>query len=118
MELKKNPTLDYRRKYALFFNIGLVISLLIVISAFEWKSVESVSWVDLPEPVIFEDPVIPPITDITPKKPKVQLVKFVEIKDDIEVAEPKVEGVIVTGEIDVPDLPDDIFEEAPIEVPR
>lgn len=115
MELKKNPKLDYRRKYALFFNIGLVISLLIVISAFEWKSVERVSWVDLPEPVIFEDPVIPPITDITPKKPKVQLVKFVEIENDIEVEEPDIEVVIVTGEIDVPDLPDDIFEKTPIE---
>lgn len=111
METKKNPKLDYQKKYALFFNIGLVLSLILVISAFEWKSVESISLIELPQPVIFEDPITPPITDITPQKPKVQVFKLIEIKEDEEIEEPEFEIEIITGEPDVPELPDDLFKE-------
>lgn len=115
MELKKNPKLDYRRKYALFFNIGLVMSLALVISAFEWKVIENVSVVDLPQPTIIEDEIIPPITDITPKKPKIQVFELVEVKDDIVVDEPEVEIIIATGEPDPLEIEDDLFVEPKIE---
>lgn len=115
MELKKNPKLDYRRKYVLFFNIGLVISLLIVISAFEWKSNERVSWVVLPEPVIFEDPITPPITDITPQKPKVQVFELTEVKDEIEIEEPDYILVIATGEPEPIEIDPSLFKEPMIE---
>lgn len=111
MELKKNPRLDYQRKYALFFNIGLVLSLVLVISAFEWKSVETVSWVDLPQPVIFEDPITPPITDITPQKPKVQVFKLTEVKDEIEIEEPDFVLVIATGDPEPPEIDANLFVE-------
>lgn len=42
MEPKKNPQFDLERKRGLFFQIGLAISLLVVIGAFEWKSMEKV----------------------------------------------------------------------------
>jgi len=62
MELKKNPKLDYRKKSVLFFNIGLVLSLLMVISAFEWKFVESVSVVDIGDNFIDDEIINIPIT--------------------------------------------------------
>ena len=37
MEARKNPKYDLLRYRTLFFNIGLVISLLMVIGAFEWR---------------------------------------------------------------------------------
>ena len=37
MELKKNPQADLSKKSGLFLSIGLVVSLLVVITAFEWK---------------------------------------------------------------------------------
>lgn len=111
MELKKNPKLDYRRKYALFFNIGLVLSLVIVISAFEMKFVEKVVIVDLPNSTYNDDPIIPPITDITPKKPEVQVFKLKEVKNEIEVEEPAYELVIATGEPEPPEVDMNLFEE-------
>ncbi|MDZ7605077.1 MAG: hypothetical protein U5K79_05705 [Cyclobacteriaceae bacterium] len=67
MEVKKNPKLDYRRKSGLFFNIGLVVSLLMAITAFEWKFPDNGLKVD----VIEDDYVIKhprPIT-VTPFSP-------------------------------------------------
>lgn len=83
MELKKNPMLDYRKKSGLFFNIGLVISLLFVISAFEWKLVMQQPHVDLGSNFIPEDPVmITPTVHPPAKKPVVQQISVIEIVDD------------------------------------
>lgn len=38
MQPKKNPKYDVHRKRFLFFNIGLVLSLAITTTAFEWKT--------------------------------------------------------------------------------
>jgi len=93
MELKKNPKLDYRRKYALFFNIGLVLSLLIVISAFEWKFVETVSEVDLSGFVLSDETTIVAITEHKPRpKPPLKQITVIEIvEDDIDVDEIEVD---------------------------
>ena len=40
MEIKKNPSKDLTRQTKKFFLIGLSISLAIVITAFEWRSVK------------------------------------------------------------------------------
>ena len=47
MELKKTPDADLNRKTGLFLNVGLVVSLLLVIMAFEWKFYDDGSLVDL-----------------------------------------------------------------------
>jgi periplasmic protein TonB len=90
MELKKNPQLDDRKKSGLFFNIGLVLSLLLVISAFEWKFVERISEVDLPKGDPFEDIIEIPITahKVEPPKPMV-VPQIIEVDDntDIDVEE-------------------------------
>lgn len=111
MELKKNPQLDYRKKSGLFFNIGLVLSLLLVISAFEWKFVERISEVDLPKGDPFEDIIEIPITALKVEPPKPMVVpQIIEVDDntDIDVEEinftfdsdeiAKIEEVIWSGE--------------------
>ena len=68
METKKNPKKDVHKNRALFFHIGLIISLALVISAFEWK------WYGEEEALIqntdsFEEVLDIPITDIEPPTP-------------------------------------------------
>ncbi|WP_299464275.1 hypothetical protein [uncultured Microscilla sp.] len=47
MEFKKNPRVDIHQKRTLFFNIGLVIALFVVNSAFEWTTYDKASRIDL-----------------------------------------------------------------------
>jgi len=116
MELKKNPKLDYRRKYVLFFNIGLVMSLLLVISAFEWKSVEKVSLVE-PEGLSgMEDEISIPITihKPPPKPPFKQITVIDVVEDDIDVDDIEVDFDAI--EVDkIEDIVTDI-EGPPIEI--
>ena len=44
MKAKKNPKISIERKRGLFFQIGLVITLLAVLIAFEWKSYEKTDY--------------------------------------------------------------------------
>ncbi len=43
MELKKSPKADLENKKSIFFEIGLAISLLLVLVAFEWTSTDTVN---------------------------------------------------------------------------
>jgi len=67
MEAKKNPSLDLAKKSSYFFSIGLVIALLLAITAFEWESYPRLTIpkdsCSLPDPTINV-----PVTDI-PKPP-------------------------------------------------
>ncbi len=44
MKAKKNPKISIERKRGLFFQIGLVITLIVVLVAFEWKSYEKTDY--------------------------------------------------------------------------
>ena len=94
MELKKNPKLDYRKKSGLFFNIGLVMSLLFVISAFEWNFAEPISEVGKDLNQSFDDLINIPITDhkVEPPKPKV-VPDIIEVDNDTEI---EVEEIVFT----------------------
>ena len=110
MELKKNPKLDYRKKSALFFNIGLVLSLLIVISAFEWKFVETTPMVFAPTTFDGEETKLIEITEIKPPKPKVQVINLIEIENEKEIELPDFE-VVIDIERSIENEPEVIFEE-------
>jgi len=120
MELKKNPKLDYRKKSGLFFNIGLVVSLLFVISAFEWKFVIHEPDVDLGRNYAPEEPImITPTVHPPPKKPVVRQISVIEIVDD-DIVVPDLEVKIDINEDPVTDiveftekLPDEEVEEIP-----
>ena len=47
MEVKKNLNADLEKKSSLFLNIGLCVSLLLVITAFEWKFYDRGAGMDL-----------------------------------------------------------------------
>ena len=94
MEPKKNPEISLEKKKGLFFQIGFVITLVIVLGAFEWKSYEKVEYNlgqlnldDMEEEIIpitkqEEKPPPPP-----PPPPEViEIVEDdVEIEDEIEI---------------------------------
>jgi protein TonB len=116
IEVKKNPKVDLQRKSSLFLNIGLVLSLLLVITAFEWKFYDDASMVDLNAPTEeFEDLMdIPQTEQPPPPPPKVQQPEIIEVPDEEEIEE-EIEvdlDVEMTEETVIEDV---VFEEAPEE---
>ena len=88
MKPKKNPDISLENKKDLFFQIGLIIALIIVLGAFEWKSYEKVDYNlgqlnldDLEEEII-------PITkqEIKPPPPPPPPPEVIEIvEDEVEI---------------------------------
>lgn len=122
MELKKNPKADVYRKSGLFFNAGLVLSLLLAISAFEWKSYDA-SEIVLKGQISddFEDLLDIPLTQQPPPPPpKIQQPEIIEVPDeeeieeeievdlDIEITEEEVIDEIVFEEVEE-EVADEIF---------
>ncbi|GAA0879533.1 hypothetical protein GCM10009119_25010 [Algoriphagus jejuensis] len=69
MEPKKNDRVDFRRWYGTFFNLGLMLSVGVVLVAFEWKAKDDKPLVDLsPGDAEWKTEVIP-ITIQTPPAP-------------------------------------------------
>lgn len=116
MELKKNPKADLAGKSGLFMNIGLTVSLLLTLVAFEWRSYDRGDLLDLGQVEDdFEDIMeIPPTEQPPPPPPKVQLPEIIEVPDEEEIEEEiEVElDVEVTEETVIEDI---VFEEAPEE---
>lgn len=118
MKPKKNPEIDLDRKRPLFFTIGLVISLLLVTVAFEWKA--QYDPVDL---TVTEDPFetlyVVPATVIPPPKAPEPIKKQV-IKKSMAppVFVEKSELPVVTDPV-ATELPDDIpdFADEPVDDP-
>ena len=88
MEPKKNPDISLEKKKGLFFQIGLVITLVIVLGAFEWKTYDKVAYNlgqlnldDLEEEIIpiTKQEVKPP----PPPPPPPEIIEIVE--DDVEI---------------------------------
>jgi len=116
MELKKNPKLELSRYSGLFFNIGLVIALTMVIVAFEWETVDRVSSVDLGNVnTQFEDVIEDvPVTNQPPPPPQVQQPQIVEVPDEEEIVE-EIEidlDVEITEDTKIEEV---VFEAAPEE---
>ncbi len=116
MEVKKAPEHDLSKKTGMFLNLGLTLSLLIVILAFEWPNSGDEEIMDFGElETDFEDIMeIPPTEQPPPPPPKVQIPEIIEVPDEEEIEEEiEVElDVEVTEETVVEDI---VFEEAPEE---
>ncbi|GAG54276.1 unnamed protein product [marine sediment metagenome] len=89
VEIKKNPKKDLNRTTGLFLNIGLVLSLLLVIWAFEFKLHDDGSLVNLNAGVEdFEDLMDIPLTEQPPPpKPKKIQPQIIEVPDEEEIIE-------------------------------
>lgn len=106
VENKKNPKADLTRTTGLFLNVGLVVSLLLVIFAFEKKVYDDGSLVNLgAHAEDFEDLMdIPQTQQPPPPPPKVTQPIIIEVPDEEEIEE----------EIDI-DLDVEMTEETVIE---
>ena len=76
MDAKKQPEKDIHHRSGLFLSIGFVASLMIVISAFEFKSSVPIPLFKMENVIIVEEPVLIPVTaiDIPSPPPKPTLV--------------------------------------------
>jgi len=114
MELKKNPKVDYRKKSGLFFNIGLMMSLLFVISAFEWKFMEPVSEVGDEFIQAFDEILEVPVTEIKANPPKPKVVpEIIEVDKDEEIVVEDIDFTFDSDEIAL--IEEVIYEEEPPE---
>ena len=93
MESKKNPEVNLERKRGLFLQIGLVIALLVVLGAFEYKTYEKIAYNlgalnldDLEEEII-------PITkqELKPPPPPPPPPEIIEIVEDDVIIEDEIE---------------------------
>jgi protein TonB len=103
MEPKKKPEADVYRRTGLFFNVGLVVTLGLVIMAFEYKTYDPVITLNVAQmPTTTEEVVDIPITDVPPPPPppQIQQPEVVEVPDEVELEE-----VEVQLEVDIPPPP-------------
>ena len=99
MELKKNPKLELTKYTTLFFNIGLAISMGLVLLVFEWETTESVSRVNLDTSnQQFEEIIDIPLTNqAIPPPAKIQQPRIIEVPDEEEI----VESIEIDLDIDI-----------------
>ncbi|PKP38690.1 MAG: energy transducer TonB [Bacteroidetes bacterium HGW-Bacteroidetes-15] len=123
MELKKSPKADLEKKKVLFIEIGLVVSLLVVLMAFEWKSTGGVNtdFASLQDIVVEEEMI--PITEqeeIKPPPPPqpVQVIDVinivdddVELDDDVDLFDLEFQEDIAVKIVNFQDDEDDMEEE-------
>jgi protein TonB len=116
VEKKKNPKADLTRTTGLFLNVGLVISLLLVIFAFEKKIYDDGGQVNLSaQAENFEDLMdIPATQQPPPPPPKKVQPEIIEVPDEEEIEE-EIEidlDVEMTEETVIEEV---VFEDAPEE---
>lgn len=117
MEAKKSPEADLTKKSGLFLNIGLVISLALVLFAFEFKSYDDGSLMALSavNDDFEEMTEIPPTEQPPPPPPKIQQPEIIEVPDEEEIEE----EIEVDLDIEMTDetvIEEAIFEEQEEEV--
>ncbi len=89
MEAKKTESADLMKKSSFFFSIGLLITLALVFTAFEWKQYED-SLIDLQgkSTNTFEEMLeVPPTEQPPPPAPIIQQPQIVEVPDEEEIKE-------------------------------
>lgn len=115
METKKNPEITLAKTAGLFLNIGFVISIILVIIAFEWKSYDDTDLLKIGQ---IEDSFIQitevPITKQPPPPPlKVKQLEIIEIPDEEEIKE-EIE-IVLDVEITEETVIEEIVFEEPVE---
>ncbi len=120
MIIKKTEKADLRNKQPLLLMVGLVTSLILVITAFEWRFHDDNGLVDLGTVLDnFDELLEIPLTEqLPPPPPKVEQI-FVEIEDDIEMEIPEIIiDIEITEDTEIEQLVENeiIEEEDPNEV--
>jgi periplasmic protein TonB len=114
MEPKKTQKADLSGKSFLFFNVGLVVSLGLAITAFNYKVYDDTSAKDLQQAsAIVEELMEPPVTEQLPPPPAPQLEQpqIVEVPNETKIQED------IRINMDIETQMDQVIKEAPITVP-
>ena len=116
MEAKKTDQADLNKRKGLFYNIGLLLSMVIVVTAFEYRQGGDGEMVNLGQVSDdFEDLLeIPPTEQPPPPPPKIQQPEIIEVPDEEEIEE-EIEvdlDVEITEETVIEEI---VIEEAPEE---
>ncbi|MDR3180404.1 MAG: TonB family protein [Prevotellaceae bacterium] len=86
MEIKKSPKANLERKKILFTEIGVVIALLLLLIAFEWKTYhKTVSLITFGNQVATEEEMVPITQPDLPPPPEKPVVKPVVVSNVIQV---------------------------------
>lgn len=105
MEIKKNPKADLKNKRGLLLEIGLVISLLLVIAAFEYTPEEKrIEKVDLQTAIVEEQIVEITRQDQKPPEPP----KKVEVKVIADLLQVVTNDTKITTEVDFTEFDEDV----------
>ena len=89
MEPKKTEKADLTNKSFLFLTIGLVISLLLAISAFSYRVYDDTSVKDLGAKDAVQEEIleVPPTEQLPPPPPKIQQPQIIEVPDEKKIEE-------------------------------
>jgi len=123
MEHRKNLNKDLKRQSGLFFQIGLLIALMLCVSAFEYTTKKEYHPVEVSTGGD-EDIWTPPITinDPPPPPPKPKVIVPVEVDNTTEIVDPPEDMIIDPGEIEdfepapLPEIEPEKAEESPFYV--
>jgi protein TonB len=86
MEIKKSSKANLERRKTLFFEIGMVVTLLLLLVAFEWKTYEkTVNIIESTEQVVTEEEMVPITKDELPPPP--EMPKIPVVSDIIEIVD-------------------------------
>ena len=111
MELKKSPKADLRRNSSLYFVLGLVVVMLLVYVAFEWKTYDEANNYDISMDVeeLLDEEV--PMTEQlkTPPPAAPEVIEVVE--DEEEVEETVIESTETSQETEIVEIEDIEVEE-------
>jgi protein TonB len=125
MEVKKYPKADLGRRSLLFFQLGIIIMLLITWQAFEWKSTDKRSLdsglIDLDNSIEEVIPITEPL-DIPPPPPPPETISatvLVEIENESEIEESVIESTETNQNADIAiaeigDIKEEVVEEEEI----
>ena len=110
MELRKYPEAQLERKFPLYFNIGLLVALLFVITAFEWKFYDRTDQISLNggDGEFEEIMDIPPTHQPPPPPPKLKntQINIIEVDDVEEIEELEIDlDIEITEEMVIEDVP-------------
>ncbi len=102
MEPKKNPKYSLDNKRGMFFNIGLIVAILFVITAFEWKFYDKVVVVQEESASQVAEELIPVTEQPPPEppKPKAVATEFIEVLEEEEIEIPDIDIVIDQEEME------------------
>ena len=123
MEIRKHPKVNLERKRTLFFQTGVIISLLIALSAFNYKSYEDTTITLRNDAFNMIDDELVPITiqkeKLPPPPPKVNVV--LNVKDNMEEGDDEIDfDAFANEETTIPDYqsePEDEPESIPDDIP-